>query len=88
MLVVDLDYIKCEICGKDVHRDYTCSYWNGTNCAGDPWHPSIELIKQFQKEAWNEALDWAVSKVYPMMLSDMDEIHSERIKQSILDGKL
>lgn len=48
----------------------------------------LKIISEIQKEAWNAALDFAVSKVCPMMLSDMDEIHAERIKQSILEGKI
>jgi len=45
------------------------------------------IIKEAQKEAWNEALDWAASKVYPVSNNGIDEVHAERIKESILKGK-
>lgn len=48
----------------------------------------IEIIEQTQKEAWNEAVELAAKKIYPVSnYSEMDRVHARNLKKDIIKLK-
>ena len=52
------------------------------------YEDAIKAMIEYGNQMQKEALEWAASKVYPVSKNEIDEVHAESIKQSILKGKL